>query len=120
MLEVTFYRDAANRPSGFSARGHVELADRGEDIVCASVSGILQAARLGLQEYAGAVARAAQEPGLLELELRDDRRDLESVAAIVATAELAVEQIARQYPEHVRMKRVSPQAGTYGGTDKEF
>lgn len=120
MLEVTFYRDAAGRPSGFSARGHVELADRGEDIVCASVSGILQAARLGLERHADAVARARQEPGELDLELREDRRGLESVAAIVATAELAVEQIARQYPEHVRLKRVSPQASTNGGKDKEF
>lgn len=120
MLEVTFYRDAADRPSGFSARGHVELADRGQDIVCASVSGILQAARLGLEQHADAVARAHQESGCLDLELREDRRDLESVAAIVTTAELAVEQIARQYPEHVRLKRVSPQAGTYGGKHKEF
>ena len=115
MLEVTFYRDAANRPAGFSARGHVELADHGQDIVCAAVSGILQAARLGLEQHADAVAKAQQKPGELQLELREDRRNLESVGAIVATAELAVEQIARQYPEHVRLKRVSPQAGTKGG-----
>jgi uncharacterized protein YsxB (DUF464 family) len=120
MLEVTFYRDAANRPSGFSARGHVELADHGDDIVCASVSGILQAARLGLEQHADAVAQANQESGRLDVELREDRRELESVSAIVATAELAVQQIARQYPEHVRMKRVSPQAGIYGGSNKEF
>lgn len=120
MLEVTFYRDGADRPSGFSARGHVELADPGEDVVCAAVSGILQAARLGLEQHADAVGTAQQRPGELKLELREDRRDLESVAAIVATAELAVEQIARQYPEHVRLKRVSPQAGTNGGKQKEF
>jgi uncharacterized protein YsxB (DUF464 family) len=120
MLEVSFYRDALNRPTGFSARGHAELADRGEDIVCASVSGILQAARLGLEQHAHAVAKAHQEAGQLEVQLREDRRELESVAAIVATAELAVEQIARQYPEHVRLKRVSPQASTYGGKHKEF
>jgi len=120
MLEVTFYRDGSHRPSGFSARGHVDLADRGEDVVCAAVSGILQAARLGLEQHAGAVAKAEQRPGELEVELREDRRDLESVGAIVATAELAVEQIARQYPEHVRLKRVSPQASTNGGKHKEF
>jgi len=120
MLEVTFYRDAAERPSGFSARGHVELADHGQDVVCASVSGILQAARLGLEQHADAVARARQEPGRLDLELREDRRDLESVTAIVATAELAIEQIARQYPKHVRLKRVSPQASINGGKHKEF
>lgn len=116
MFEVTFYRDAADRPAGFSARGHAELADPGEDIVCAAVSGILQAARLGLEQHADAVATATQSPGKLDLELREERRNLESVAAIVATAELAVEQIARQYPEHVRLKRVRPEASTNGGT----
>ncbi|MBV9333988.1 MAG: ribosomal-processing cysteine protease Prp [Candidatus Eremiobacteraeota bacterium] len=120
MLEVTFYRDAASRPSGFCARGHVELAEHGQDIVCAAISGILQAARLGLEQYADAVRRVHQESGELELELREERREAESVSAIVAAAELAVEQVARQYPEHVRLKRVSPQAGIYGGKHKEF
>ena len=120
MLEVTFYRDAADRPAGFSARGHVELAEPGEDVVCAAVSGILQAARLGLERYADAVATARQSSGEMDLELREDRRTAESVAAIVATAELAIEQIAGQYPEHVRLKRVSPQASNNGGKHKEF
>ena len=29
--------------------------------------------------------------------------ELESVRAIVATAEMAIEEIARRYPEHVRL-----------------
>jgi uncharacterized protein YsxB (DUF464 family) len=36
-----------------------------------------------------------------------DARDRDDVRAIVATAALAIEQIARQYPQHVRARRVT-------------
>ena len=110
MLEVTFYRDPQGRPAGLAALGHVDLDVHGKDVVCAAVSGILQAARLGLDRYANAVSRVEQQSGTLDLEVREDRKDLESVRAIVATAELAVEQIARQYPKQVRLKRVTVEA----------
>lgn len=105
MLEVTFYRDERDRRAGLGARGHADFAEHGEDIVCAAVSAILQAARLGLTHYALAVIAARQEPGVFELRWEEDERDRESVRAIAATAELAVEQIARRYPKHVRLKR---------------
>jgi uncharacterized protein YsxB (DUF464 family) len=106
MLEVTFFRDDRGRFSGLLARGHADFADHGEDIVCAAVSAILQAAALGLAEHAAAEMESRREPGLLELHWGEDQRDRESVAAIVATAELGVEQIAARFPKHVRLKRV--------------
>jgi hypothetical protein len=114
MLEVTFYRDDRDRCSGLSARGHADFAGLGKDIVCAAVSAILQAARLGLREYARAEVAARQEPGRLELRWNEDERDRESVRAIVATAQLAVEQIARRFPKHVRVKRTRIRAGVGG------
>jgi uncharacterized protein len=106
MLEVTFHRDARGRIIGLSARGHADFADHGEDVVCAAVSAILQAAALGLAEYALAEMESRKAPGLLELRWDDEQSDRESVRAIVATAELAVQQIARRFPKHVRLKRV--------------
>jgi uncharacterized protein len=113
VLEVTVYRDDRDHIAGISARGHADFADYGEDIVCAAVSAILQAARLGLAEYARIDLAVRQEPGKLELSWADGLREDLSVAAITATAELAVEQIARRYPEHVRLNRanLSPGAG---------
>ena len=97
------------------ARGHADFADHGKDIVCAAVSAVLQAAHLGLREYARAVVTSRQEPGELELRLREDQRDLESVRAILATAELAVEQIARRFPSTLRLtKRDRGSAGSRG------
>ena len=104
MLEVTFYRDARDRVSGFSARGHADFADHGEDIVCAAVSAILQAARLGLEAYVGAQLEARMRSGALKLRWPAAHRDQESVRAIVTTAELAIERIALRYPAHVRLQ----------------
>jgi len=105
MLHVTFYRDGQGRCSGLSARGHTSFAEHGEDIVCAAVSAVLQAAALGLAEHAGAELESRQAPGELELHLKAAERDRESVRAIVATAELAVAEIARRFPDHVRLRR---------------
>jgi hypothetical protein len=108
VLEVTFFRDGRDQFRALSARGHTDFADHGEDIVCAAVSAILQAARLGLERYAGIAPAAAQSSGEMELGWSAAEAELESVRAIVATAEMAIAEIAGRYPEHVRLT-ISPQ-----------
>ena|SRR5579863_5155986 len=108
MVTVIFFEDGRQRPSSFSAAGHVEIPQTSSDeysLVCASVSAILQAARAGLEEYAGLRLEASMERGLMKVAWPESDRDLESVRAIVATAGLAIEQIARQYPQHVTFSR---------------
>lgn len=105
MLVVTFCRDSHNRLSSVFATGHADFGDHGEDIVCAAVSGILQAARLGLEEHARVPLAASQQSGDMRLEWPESARDDTAVRAIVATAELAIERIASQYPAHVRFAR---------------
>ncbi|MDQ2993009.1 MAG: ribosomal-processing cysteine protease Prp [Candidatus Eremiobacteraeota bacterium] len=90
--------------SSVFADGHADTAMHGEDVVCAAVSGILQAARLGLEAYAKIALEVEQRPGRLELRWPEAHRDDVAVDAIVATAELAVAQIAEQYPQHVRVR----------------
>jgi uncharacterized protein len=114
MVEVTFFRDERGRLASFRALGHADFADYGNDIVCAAVSAVLQAARLGLAELARCELRVRQGPGELQLAWTQGDRDRESVNAIVATAELAVEQIARQYPEKVRFHRANTPSFTGG------
>ncbi|MBV8529788.1 MAG: ribosomal-processing cysteine protease Prp [Candidatus Eremiobacteraeota bacterium] len=104
MLEVTFYRDDDGRFAGFCAYGHTDFAEHGEDIVCAAVSAVLQAAALGLAECAQARVESKQASGDLECTLHEEDRGRESVAAIVSTAELAIAQIARRFPKHVHLK----------------
>jgi len=102
MLDVTFYKDSHDRLSSFLASGHAGWADDGKDIVCAAVSAILQAARLGLESYAAIPLMVKQHKGELHLAWPENARDDEALRAIVTTAELAVRQIAEQFPEHVR------------------
>jgi uncharacterized protein len=109
VLEVTFTKDSRNRLSSVFAEGHALAGDHGEDVVCAAVSAIVQAARLGLEAYAGIALEVRQEAGDFWMRWPEANRDDEAVRAIVTTAELSIEQIARQYPTHVRLLRATSQ-----------
>jgi uncharacterized protein YsxB (DUF464 family) len=110
MVEVIFYRDGRERLSRFFASGHVEIPQSSSDeysLVCAAVSAVLQAARAGLEEHAKIDTGAHMRGGHLDVRVPENNRDDAAVVAIVATAEIALEQIGRQYPQHVRVTRVS-------------
>ena len=107
---MTFYRDGRERLSRFFASGHVEIPESSSDeysLVCAAVSAILQAARAGLEEHAKIDTGATMVRGNLDLRIPEGDRDDAAVTAILATAELAIVQIARQYPQHVRVTRAA-------------
>jgi hypothetical protein len=103
VLVVTFTKDSRNRLSSVFAQGHALAGDYGEDVVCAAVSAIVQAARLGLEAYANLALEVSQESGDFRMRWPEANRDDEAVRAIVTTAELSIGQIARQFPDHVRM-----------------
>lgn len=101
MLQVVFFKDSCNRLSSIFAGGHAEAGEYGTDVVCAAVSAVLQAARLGLEAHAKVSLEVVQRPGEFRIAWPPGVRDKPAVEAIVATAELAVRQIAAQYPNHV-------------------
>jgi uncharacterized protein YsxB (DUF464 family) len=104
VVTVTFRRDSRNRLSSVFAEGHAGWADHGEDVVCAAASAILQAAWLGLAEHAHVEVDGERTAGHLAMRWPEPARDRDDVAAIVATAQLAIVQIANQFPKHVRAK----------------
>ena len=106
MLEVIFRRDSLDRLSSVFATGHVEIPATTSDefsLVCAAVSAILQAARLGLEAHVKLPLDVSQRSGDLAMRWPHRSREDERVGAIMETARLALEQIARQYPQHVRV-----------------
>ena len=106
MLEVRFRRDSRQRLSSVLAAGHADAAVRGEDLVCAAASAILQAAQLGLAAYAKLdTANVTRADGEMTFRIVESARDRDDVKAIVATAELAIEKLARQFPINVRFVR---------------
>ena len=107
MLEIVFSRDSLNRLSSVFAAGHVEIAETSSDeysLVCAAASAILQAARLGLEAYVELPLEVRQQSGEMTMRWPAGMRSDERVEAIAETARLAVEQIARQYPQHISVR----------------
>jgi len=105
-VDVTFRRDSRNRLSSVFASGHVEIPETSSDeysLVCAALSGILQAARLGLEAHVKLPLDVTQRSGELAMRWPHSAREDERVTAILETAYLAVAQIAAQYPQHVRI-----------------
>ena len=105
MVHVKVLRDSQQRLSSIFAEGHAGWAERGEDVVCAAVSAILQAAWLGLERVANVAVEGKKHDGMLTVRWPEAARSQVSVEAIVKTAELAIEQIAQQYPKSVRLSR---------------
>jgi len=106
VLSVEFHEDSRGRLSSLLARGHVEYAIDAEDVVCAGASAILQTAWLGLQEHLRIGVEAERAPGLLRLSWDEDGRSSREAQAILGTVRLAIETLARQYPENVAVSTV--------------
>lgn len=105
MIDIKFVRDSRGRLSSVFARGHAEFGKYDEDVVCAAVSAILQAAYAGLEEVARLKFDGKHVSGDLEIHIPETERERADVSAIVATAEIALQQIAVQYPSYVRVTR---------------
>jgi uncharacterized protein YsxB (DUF464 family) len=105
VLEVRFRRDSRDRLSSVFSSGHAEQGEHGQDIACAAVSALLQAAWAGLTDVAHVEVTGRRRSGDLEMRWPAEARDRADVHAIVATAELAIEQIAKQYRGAIRYVR---------------
>ncbi len=111
MLEVRFRRDSRNRLSSVFATGHAEQGEPGEDIACAAVSALLQAAWVGLADVAQIPVTGHRRNGDFAMTWPSESRDRVDVNAIVATAERSIAQIATQYHGAIRCVRdVEPSA----------
>jgi uncharacterized protein YsxB (DUF464 family) len=105
MVEVRFRRDSRNRLSSVFSSGHAGQGEPGEDVACAAVSALLQAAWAGLTDVAHVQVSGHRRTGNFFMRWPEDARDRDDVRAIVATAELAIEQIAKQHRRAVRYVR---------------
>jgi uncharacterized protein YsxB (DUF464 family) len=107
MIVVTFRRDGRGRLSSVVSRGHADQGPHGADIACAAVSALLQAAWAGLTDVAGVPVEGHRREGDLAMRWPPAARERADVHAIVATAELAIGQIAKQYRGAVRAERAN-------------
>lgn len=97
--------------TGFEVEGHSEYAAIGKDIVCASVSSVVQGAVLGVGKVAFVPYYFTAAKGYLEFFLKTKdiiiEHDSEIKAqAILETMAMTVEDIAISFPSNVSLKKV--------------
>lgn len=104
MIELDIYRDGRGMINAYRVRGHAGYAASGSDIVCSAISALTQAPLVGLERHLKLkpAYKADQEGGVLEVALTSAPDAL--TQAILETMRYGAESVARQFPQHVRIR----------------
>ena len=86
---------------GVQAAGHTGYAAAGADIVCASVSALVQAAANGAVKYAQAATEV--KDGALTLKIATPNKES---GAILETMRMGLEDMQKTYPRHIKIRSV--------------
>ncbi|MEW6104034.1 MAG: ribosomal-processing cysteine protease Prp [bacterium] len=101
MIRIEILRDNEKRIISFSASGHSFYKKKGEDIICAGVSAILQTAILGLSEYLNLALNVKREDGFLDVRLV--LKPSPEALSILETMRLGIYGIAEKYPNYIEI-----------------
>lgn len=86
---------------GVTVSGHANLAPKGQDIVCAGVSSLVQTAALGVKRHLRRKIILEVSEGYLCLELKDVPDEL--TEAVLQTMVIGLKEIAKIYPDSVQI-----------------
>ncbi|HBK84897.1 MAG TPA: ribosomal-processing cysteine protease Prp [Firmicutes bacterium] len=104
MITVSVKRDQDKRVASFSVSGHSGFAERGQDIVCAGVSAVVQTTILGLQDVLAIDCSGSQRDGQIVCSLPILEPGLRLKADIlVETMLLGLTAIASSYAEYIQV-----------------
>lgn len=106
MITIRLWRLADGSINGFAVNGHADYAPKGQDIICAAVSAVTQAALLGLTKHVGLNPEVKIKEGYLSCMLTPGSEANTAVQAILATMVLALYDITAQYPGRIQLKEV--------------
>ncbi|HWQ57922.1 MAG TPA: ribosomal-processing cysteine protease Prp [Clostridia bacterium] len=104
MTEATFFR-CGGRMAGFEAQGHADSAEEGEDIVCAGISALTQAALIGIREYLGIDCAWEIADGYLYCMLPSDigEKEWREAEIILETMALGLGSLAETYGTFLKL-----------------
>lgn len=109
MIHAVFYREG-ERIVEFSVSGHAGLAERGDDVVCAAVSALTQAALIGLEDVVGVSVDAdvADEDGRLVCRLPAplEQEQVRGASVLLETCLRSLRSIEAGYQDHVQVREV--------------
>lgn len=105
MITVTVTRENGD-PVGFTVKGHANMGEYGEDLVCAAVSAIVQTAILGITEVCHISAGVSIEEGETVCILsKDANADAIQRAGIVMNTMIAgLRSIQQSYPGTLKFR----------------
>ena len=104
MTEVNIYRDKAGRIVKYKVEGHTGAGAEGNDIVCAAVSAVTQAAIVGLEEVAGIKPKIRVRNGYLECEVPQlEGQKRERADVILETMFLSVKNLQEQHGKFLKV-----------------
>lgn len=95
-------RQEGNR---ITAEGHAGYAPRGQDIVCAAVSALLQTFVQSVEELTNCEIKSDLRPGKAVIEYEDETKE---TALLVESFFIGVSGIAAAYPENVEVIHEGP------------
>ncbi len=99
MIKVKFYK-ADNTLTGFEAYGHSMSAPKGEDLICAFVSGACLMAANTVTEVIGLNAEAYAEDGYLRLTVKESANPAQD---ILNGLKLHLTELQKDYPENINV-----------------
>jgi hypothetical protein len=102
MINVEISCQSDGKITDFAVTGHADLAASGQDIVCAGVSALTQAALLGLHEHLHRDVRYDKASGKLIMHLVGAPDDC--TEAVLHTMLLGLEGIAQYSPKRVKIQ----------------
>ncbi len=107
MTKIVFHKQGEDFVR-IESNGHTGYAERGEDVVCAAISALIQGAALGIREVAGVKAkyRVNEEKGSLLLELPSDlgEEKRHDCNVILKTLLVSVTDISEGYSEYIEVE----------------
>ena len=102
MITITIVRDDSRKIVEFWVTGHADYKNKGDDIVCAAVSAVVQTAVEGLKRYLPEGIRIKKGKGILHLSIIKGENIQESLV-ILETMLLGLKRIEENYQEYIRI-----------------
>lgn len=105
MITVTVTRENG-RPVGFAAKGHANMGEYGEDLVCAAVSAVVQTAILGITEICKIQAGVSIDEGETVCILSKDANpdEIRSAGIVIDTMIAGLRSIQASYPKTLKFR----------------
>jgi len=105
MIKVEIRRSPEGEIISFLTKGHAGYLPRGEDIVCAAVSALVQTAVLGLIHNLGLEPKVEIKEGylycLLPLDLEGEKRhDADLILEVMLTG---LKEIVKEHPKYLKV-----------------